>query len=69
MITIIGYIIGAILCIGGFIWFLSVLYALLIEPFIGIFRRKNKKKNKSDSAGSSDYLSYPSPLNNWHLWH
>lgn len=32
-------------------------------------KKRNEKKNKARGLTSLDYLSYPSPLNSWGLWH
>ncbi|MCQ2351266.1 MAG: hypothetical protein MJ003_04755 [Paludibacteraceae bacterium] len=32
-------------------------------------QKRNEKKNKAHGLTSLDYLSYPSPLNSWGLWH
>lgn len=32
-------------------------------------QKRNKKKNKAHGLTSLDYMSYPSPLNDWGLWH
>lgn len=60
---VLGYLIGIPLCIGGFIFFIQIFYALFIEPILGLF----KKGNNSEKGNAPHNL--PSPLNNWHLWH
>ncbi|MBQ0076240.1 MAG: hypothetical protein KBS70_08035 [Bacteroidales bacterium] len=39
------------------------------ERILAQSKREKLNKKKGSSHHSSSFLSYPSPLNNWGLWH